>query len=188
MNFKYITDNIIKFLSNLSQQSGNYNSDLFINKILSSNIIFFDRDKDDYIRIPVISNDTLMSEVSVEKNNKTIDFVPLYYQSQIVKIKPVVLLDNFASQFSVIHELCHLLSIGDYYISGENIMHSYGILSYKYAITDDKVLLTDVYGSVIENEKITNNITEMIIDYMGHRSICEINKKILSEYFQINFK
>ncbi len=158
-----------------------------LKKYYNSNIIFFARNTKTKIEIPIIVNNSRIAEVYVEKNNKTVDFVPIYYNNRIVNLLPVVLLDENASLFTVIHELCHLLSIEDYVICGNKVFHSFGILSFRYQLLNGKFKLVKACGNHSENERITNLITEIIMNYITTGEVCsEEDYKIVFRYFHIH--
>ena len=106
--------------------------------------------------------------IDVLKIPQVVDAPPLCLNNKTIKMLPIVILDMSESKkiaWSVTHEMCHLLSIGEYTHTDNSIYHNFGINEYEYTKSDMKLIKSNV----------NTCMNELINDYAVWNILNDIN-------------
>ena len=91
------------------------------------------------------------------KKPQVIDFMPMMKNGRFVLAVPVVILPSATEEnkiWKLIHEYCHLYSIGSYRTEGEMIYHNFGMNCFHYAVSrsEEKIYCVKRTQFTHENE------------------------------------
>lgn len=112
------------------------------------------------LKLPLYTyNGEYIKEIKVNKENQTVDIVPIVYNGSLAEIVPCVVLSDDASDWTIIHELCHLLSVGKYISVDDCFFHTYGIFEYQYKVCQGSLKQISCMGHVGVNEILNDYIT-----------------------------
>ncbi|MCD7883634.1 MAG: hypothetical protein LUI87_08020 [Lachnospiraceae bacterium] len=113
-----------------------------------------------------------IAEAEVELNSQVIDVVPIWKDGYFLTVCPVLALekkehwngDDKTARHVLIHEICHLLSIGKYVPAPGEFdamiwKHSYGINDYAYELQDGQLVRRNYDGSYLINEMVNEFVT-----------------------------
>lgn len=104
----------------------------------------------DYNRHPVGS-------VSIRSVPQVIDAPPIFQDGKRIDISPALVLVENASDWTLLHEICHLLSIGPYLPLEENrFYHYFGIREFSYKLRNGKLERVTSGGHNGTNELLTD--------------------------------
>ena len=115
---------------------------------------------------------------------QVIDPVPVIINHKIVVLKPVMILPYDANtetnQWIIMHELCHLLSLGQYSQCGcYNIWkHYFGLNQYTYMQTDDELKIISQEENFKANEIFNDAVTWHFMELVKNQPVIPNNKFI----------
>lgn len=150
-----------------------------VKHIVDDRVTLLDKEQNYYCSIEVLSIPQVIDVPLVCLNNT------------IIEISPIMILDICELQelsWSVVHEMCHLLSIGQYTYLDDCIHHCFGINEYQYS-KSDMILIKSNENNCI-NELITDYVVWRLLETLyGHKiePIYEGVKKF-SEYLENRYK
>ncbi len=127
------------------------------------------------------TNNTYISSIHVQPNSQIIDMVPLYDHHQIHHIKPILLIREDASTTQIIHEICHLFSIGSY----EDYYHTLGVNEYHY---DKQYHCIDKYEHYYLNEWMNDIMTSYFMEKLFNQSFHYDEMDKLKQYIDIDIQ
>ena len=94
---------------------------------------------------------------------QTIDFPPVIRNGNLIRLKPVVLVNDncdIRSTWVTVHEFCHLLAIGPYELIGDGtIRHTAGLMSYVYESCEYGQVKGTAVGDEKQNELFNDFVT-----------------------------
>lgn len=137
-------------------------------------MIYLINDSIDKINLIDINNQYI-SDVNIKPYNQMIDIPPITYHN----IKPILLIREDASIVQIIHEICHLLSIGSY----QNYYHTLGINEYIY---DKQYQCIDKYEHYYINEWMNDLMTSYFMKTIYHEDFHYQEMDKLSEYIKVD--
>ena len=142
----------------------------------TARIYSYRNDSAKIIRLPLYTDKgEYIKDLQVKSENQTVDIVPLVVNGMILKVVPSVILLNNASMWIIIHEICHLISIGKYIFYNNCVFHSFGVLEYKYEIIQDRLEQKTYSGH--------NGVNELVNDYATWYFMDRIYGNIQPKYF-----
>jgi len=137
-------------------------------------------------------NETAVYKITHQNSPQVIDPVPIVKDEKLTILKPVVVLPDFINtekeKWIVIHEFCHLLSIGKYVQSTENIKlweHNFGINQYHYLYDNNKLLCIDKTKNFNFNELLNDAVTWHFVETINGYNVCPPDEYILKKAIKI---
>lgn len=122
---------------------------------------------------------------------QVIDPIPVHQNNEFIILKPVVIVPRHISTIKdmwiIVHELCHLLSIGEYIQSIENINvlnHNFGLNQYSY-LFDNKVICINKVEFPQLNELLNDAITWHLMECIHGSKIIPPDEYILNNAKEI---
>ena len=91
---------------------------------------------------------------------QVIDVPPVCLNNRVVEMSPIMILDIYKikeNTWSVLHEICHLLTIGKYTYGDDCIYHKFGINEYEYNKTNMLLIKRD------ENSRMNELINDYVV-------------------------
>ena len=157
---------------------------------LNTKLNCFDLYYIDLLHNNIILHDFSNNEKAVYKVQKfcaqVIDPIPIHQNNKFIILKPVVIvprhINTIKDRWIIVHELCHLLSIGKYIQSTENINilnHTFGLNQYSY-LFDNKIICVNKVEFNKLNEILNDAITWHLMECIYGNKILPPDKYILS--------
>lgn len=99
-----------------------------------------------------------VGNISIRSVSQTIDAPPMFHKGERIDVSPTLALTGNASAWTILHEICHLLSIGPYIPLAENrFYHYFGICEFSYQLENGRLERRTFQGH--------NGINELLTDY-----------------------
>lgn len=117
--------------------------------------VIYHKSKDGFLKV----------KYSVESfSPQVIDFKPMLHNRNTAFFYPVMIIPESEKsenqwRWKVVHEICHLLSIGEYEIHNKKIYHKFGLNNYQYEISSNEVICTKKVVYYRENEILNDAVT-----------------------------
>lgn len=155
--------NKINYLLDLIYNELKYSLNITHLEYIKNNVLIY-QINDSIDLIDIIDRDnTYISSIPIQPNSQIIDMVPIYDHHQIHDIKPILLIRDDASTTQIVHEICHLFSIGTY----NDYHHTLGINEYQY---DKQYHCIHKYEHYYLNEWMNDMMTSHFMDKLIHYS------------------
>lgn len=134
--------------------------DIYVN----NDIYFFDGSdsNDNYISV-YDSNGNFIKNKFISPRSCTLDYIPICL-NDIILLRPSICIFSCSNSSleilikDIIHEICHLYTIGKYIFDGDYCYHTFGINKYIYKINNQKLYLV--------NSENFNTLNELINEYI----------------------
>ena len=119
------------------------------------------------LSIPIVDkNKSTITTIETINLSQVIDCPPIIRNGKVIQSKVTAVFSKHnCNLWTIVHELCHLLSTGPYYqIDSNHFLHHCGINTFLYAIKNGQLLLKSTKGH--------NGINELITDYITWHLLC----------------
>lgn len=107
---------------------------------------------------------------------QVIDSIPVFIDENFIELLPVIVVPNSCNSIKdkwiVVHEICHLLSLGKYIVNSNTIYHYFGINHYVY---DKNIKLISQNINNRNNEILNDSITWYFLELLENRKIYSEN-------------
>ncbi len=106
--------------------------------------------------------------------SKTIDILPLFQDGKMIKVQPLLFIEHFEKIGIkelipvIMHEICHLFSIGEYYEHDSVILHNWGLNLYTYKSNNNKLSEIDHTEHQKLNEIVNDCISIYFVNQLFH--------------------
>lgn len=177
---EYVKKTIYKIIDELRKEEYDIDKESIkelldvINKVQ----IFFDSDKDIYTFSE--ENKKYKYNLPEKMSSCVLEFCPLKSNDKFININPILYLVEFKDEdvfLSVLyHEICHLLSIGNWEkLNNNEIQHISGIREIKYmyedTVKEEKIDINDA------NEEINDWVAKKLYEKLEKRKYCHNGRK-----------
>lgn len=191
----YINDYYNQIINILSNPIYNISTKrlYYIQKLFKATNIYHINNKASMITIPLRDyTNNYYSSITIKNSPQVIDVPPIYFINSFIALSPILVLNSDLSNildWTIIHELSHLFSIGKYILiknkynfTNQLIHHTFGINNYLYQIEKNelKILSSEKHNGM--NELITDFITWHFMQTIYNAEITPIYKGIESFY------
>ena len=125
--------------------------------------VIFPKSKDEFLTV----------KYNVENlSPQVIDFKPIFHNGKAEFFYPVMIIPHKnEDKWQLVHEICHLFSIGEYEIYNKKIYHKFGVNNYQYTISDGKVICTQKNVYYRENEILNDAVTWHFLEKIHNSEI-----------------
>lgn len=168
---KEIFDKILFILLSDNEYRLQHENILYLQSLRNSDIYTVDELSDSIIIKNLTGKDIAIYKIQ-KYCPQVIDSIPVLMDENFIELLPVIVVPNVCNliteKWIIVHEICHLLSLGKYIINSDTIYHYFGINHYVYD-KNMKLILQNINNR--NNEILNDAITWYFLELLENQKI-----------------